>query len=532
MKKFICTAVALLMGITPVFAAELTAKYDPNTGLYVISGSAPEADYNGLVSITVINDEEDTIGWASTLRTNDSDSFGDSFDFYEEAPGGYYTVSAGVYGKGVVKTAPLFYVTPTQKSIALKAVNDALIIEDEDDAKAALDKAVLDYYLYLGVDKDMYTSLGSAKGDVLAALLEEDSYTLIDDFVVDLETATAYALIKNADDTTITKIMEQYTSYFNLSSSELYDEFAKLAKDDVYAKMAGADCETPEEVLELFEASVALTIINNTSQWSDFKTALGTYIAYTGIDTTYYDKCDKGDLASAICDDDYDSSEELYDAIKSYYDGLGTGSGTTPSKKKDKGGSKGYGTITLLPEEPQALYSDMASFSWAEPAVTALSERGIISGDGTGRFNPADNVTREQFVKMLLLAFGLYTDGEESSFADVDADNWAYPYISCAFSKGIVKGIDDTNFGYGSKITRQDASVLIARAAELTGVELAAVNKGELTDMDTVYDYAKDSVLSMAQAGIINGYEDGSFRPLNNASRAEAAVMLYRLLNK
>ena len=92
--------------------------------------------------------------------------------------------------------------------------------------------------------------------------------------------------------------------------------------------------------------------------------------------------------------------------------------------------------------------------------------------------------------------------------------------------------MDNNNFGYGMKITREDMAVLIKRAAECAGAELSEVGGTELNDLKDVSEYAKDSVVKMADAGIINGYSDGTFRPQNNASRAEAAVMIYRLISR
>lgn len=531
MKKFICGAVAACMSMTSAYAAELKAEYNPKSGLYEISGCAPESDYNGLVSITV--SKGDIMGWASTLYTDANGNFSDSFAFESDAEGGYYTVNVGAYEDGVIATTTLLYVTDEQKKTALKAINTA---EDRN----ALNKAILDNALYLGIDEDLYDSIGSVKNDVLDIILEKDDYTDIDEFLLDFKTAIAYALIKNADEESIVEIMEQYALYFDLSSSELYDEFLKLDKNDVYAKMAGADCETTEEVMNLFEEAVSLTIINNTVKWNDFKTALDSYIGYLDIDTEYYDKCNKSELASAICDEEYNSAEEIYDAVKKYYNKVKKDSGNSSGSSSGVSGGKGGSTVSytnpLLPTENKTenlvIYSDMSEYEWASEAVLALSKRGVISGDGKGNFNPGDNITREQFVKMLLLAFDVYSDGENSSFVDVDVNNWAYPYISSAVASGVVNGISADEFGYGLPVTRQDVAVLIYRVAKIANTDFAKLNPVEFNDMERISDYAKESVIAMVEAGIINGYDDGCFKPDNPASRAEAAIMLYRALNK
>ena len=75
-------------------------------------------------------------------------------------------------------------------------------------------------------------------------------------------------------------------------------------------------------------------------------------------------------------------------------------------------------------------------------------------------------------------------------------------------------------------------AVLIERAALIAGVELEKKNEAALTDIDALSDYAEESVLKMVEAGVITGYEDGAFRPANEATRAEAAVIIYNLFVK
>ena len=94
-----------------------------------------------------------------------------------------------------------------------------------------------------------------------------------------------------------------------------------------------------------------------------------------------------------------------------------------------------------------------------------MTEKGIVSGDDTGKFNPNDNITREQFLKMLVEAAGIETDEAENTFADVK-DAWYKPYVLKAKNFGIVNGISDTEFGIGSNITRQDMAVMITRTIE------------------------------------------------------------------
>ena len=71
---------------------------------------------------------------------------------------------------------------------------------------------------------------------------------------------------------------------------------------------------------------------------------------------------------------------------------------------------------------------------------------------------------------------------------------------------------------------------MAANAAKAAGVELKSVKDVSFTDFEDVPEYARESVRLMAAAGIINGYDDGSFKPLDNATRAEAAQIIYTII--
>ena len=176
------------------------------------------------------------------------------------------------------------------------------------------------------------------------------------------------------------------------------------------------------------------------------------------------------------------------------------------------------------------LYTDIAGYAWAKTAISTLAEKEIMGGIGNGLFAPQQNLTREQAAKLIVLAFDLESTMKTNKFGDCNIDEWYYPYVTAASANGIVKGITRTEFGVGSFITRQDMAVMLDRALMLKGLASGSAAHG-LTDMDSVDDYAKDSVTTLAAMGIINGMEDGSFCPHNLITRAEAAVMLSRILD-
>ena len=164
---------------------------------------------------------------------------------------------------------------------------------------------------------------------------------------------------------------------------------------------------------------------------------------------------------------------------------------------------------------------------WAYSDIYYLRERGIINGLDKDHFNPNGNITREQFAKILCAALEFKTTDTNTSFADVDSDAWYAPYISAILEKGIVTGVNNETFGVGENITRQDLCTMIYRAIDNENLAYTALG---FTDDDSISEYARDAVAVLKGLEIVNGYEDGSFNPKGLCTRAEAAKIICKLL--
>ena len=189
--------------------------------------------------------------------------------------------------------------------------------------------------------------------------------------------------------------------------------------------------------------------------------------------------------------------------------------------------SSGNGSTQTTPSG----FSDMDKAEWAREAVEALTAKGVISGDGNGLFRPNDEVTREEFVKMIVEAAGISSEATRCSFLDVFENDWFYPYVGAAQKAGIVSGMSSGIFGVKLKISRQDAAVIIDRTAEYMSKTLEEKRDfTDFSDSSMIADYAMDAVKKLYRSEIINGMGDGSFKPNNTCTRAEAAKMIYGLL--
>ena len=174
----------------------------------------------------------------------------------------------------------------------------------------------------------------------------------------------------------------------------------------------------------------------------------------------------------------------------------------------------------------------MAGCEWAETAVNALYEKGIVNGVGDKLFAPVRNITREEMLTMLLNAYNVNVAGASTSaFVDVPADAWYAPYVAKGYELGITEGVSDTMFGSGRQITREEAAAMALRISKAFGKTLNA-DGTKFTDDADISDWAKTAVYALKGAGVINGIGDGSFAPKANCTRAQAAVIIYALINR
>ncbi|MFD2330541.1 glycosyl hydrolase [Cohnella sp. GCM10020058] len=176
-------------------------------------------------------------------------------------------------------------------------------------------------------------------------------------------------------------------------------------------------------------------------------------------------------------------------------------------------------------------FGDLSQAAWAREAIETLAARQIANGTGDGKFEPARPVTRAEFLKLLLEALELSDPQATASFSDMTSDAWYYGAVATGAKLGIVKGRADGTFGASDTITREDMAAMLARAIALTG-ELDASEAGDgFKDQASIADYAREAVGQLANAGLINGFEDGTFSPKGETTRAQAANVIYKLLN-
>jgi beta-glucosidase len=175
-------------------------------------------------------------------------------------------------------------------------------------------------------------------------------------------------------------------------------------------------------------------------------------------------------------------------------------------------------------------FNDLGSHARAKDAIEALAAREAIKGIGNGHFAPKGEVSRAEFIAMLIRAFDLEAKNATTTLKDVPKGAWYYDEITTAQQLGIVSGKPDGSLGAGDRITREDMAVIAFKATKHLGIDLSSGSmENSFTDRSEVSPYAADAVNAMFRAGLIKGVGDGGFAPLEHSSRAEAAMIIYRL---
>ncbi|MFC0214570.1 glycosyl hydrolase 53 family protein [Paenibacillus chartarius] len=183
--------------------------------------------------------------------------------------------------------------------------------------------------------------------------------------------------------------------------------------------------------------------------------------------------------------------------------------------------------------EPKT-FPDVSQVMWAKEAIDILASKGVVTGTDTSVFTPDAKVTRADFVVMLVRALGL-TAGVETNFSDVAESDYYYEEVGIAKKLGIVNGKNVEAFAPNEIVSREDLMVIAARAMQAAKLQPAAGNGvnllDEFEDRASIADYAVQAVGGLVQAGIVNGRE-GGIAPKEPTTRAEAAVIVYRLISR
>lgn len=195
--------------------------------------------------------------------------------------------------------------------------------------------------------------------------------------------------------------------------------------------------------------------------------------------------------------------------------------------------SNGESVSIIEDAKPLTSFDDMFGYDWAEKAVGVMETLGVTKDIADKSYYPAKEITRGEFITMLMRVCKQKSTKSVEDFLDVDKDSYQYEYIMTAKALGIAKGDSEGNFRPDENISRQDVCSLVYR----TMLKMNKVNPeidtdaylAKFTDKDTVAPYAVECVAGLVRAKILQGDDKNLIRPEDNMTRAEAAVLLNKL---
>lgn len=177
----------------------------------------------------------------------------------------------------------------------------------------------------------------------------------------------------------------------------------------------------------------------------------------------------------------------------------------------------------ILREKPEVIVNDINGH-WAENDIIKLLNKKVISGYPDGSFLPERTITRAEFAVILVKAYALPLI-EEDVFKD-SRNHWARDYIATANLNNIISGYNDEAFGPDDQITREQMAVMVSRAAKLDTEGAPLI----FTDKNDISEWAKNAIERITFNKVINGYPDGTFKPKQSTTRAEAATVIVKTL--
>ena len=316
-----------------------------------------------------------------------------------------------------------------------------------------------------------------------------------------------YNLNNTGKSTVINKLLNKsfadYTDLYKAFTEAVCVEGLKNYNNDGYAQV--------DSLLRNNASYIGMNISNYTTQNTNMQNSIAAYLVRNAANIN-----DKGNIESYI-------ALAVQNANNNVSGGGPGGGGPSGPSGEFLGGQISKDNSTDI---KSATYNDVNNSHWAYEAITSATTRGIFSGDDNGNFRPEDKIKREEFIKVLVNAFGIYDKNATCSFSDVSENAWYKAYIASAVNAGIVTGVNENYFGTGEYITREDAAVLLSRAVTYIGKALSDVKTQEFADAQSISEYALTHVNNMANAGILNGMGDGNFAPKGSCTRAQTAKMI------
>ncbi len=551
------------------------AEVDPNSIVAQISGKSA-AETENIIFIAVYkpapnNTQFDYINAFNTLADG---SFYCSYPLQGGAEGENYTVNAYATTRDVLSGEKQF------SYISQQTIDDALAAVQGADAATFESVAISErspYKKVFNLNTSIYDTLVDpaenkyklAVGAAVAGTLYSDISafnTAFDKAVneqkaimdADIALAAALADVNSSAPSALPGKVEGYSSIFELDITGLYTKLDSTMKPNLYTNwIYDKDFTQKSQLQKAFKEGLAIEYLRFAQFGSIVENdIIENYYSELGLnnaDVLTYSALDEQDRKDAIAyflDLDLTNYSTLgskfNEALEDYDDKPSGGSGGSTITSGNGGGGI---TIKppvqapdeiekeeLIPEdmleiEKKNVFTDVKVDDWFFEAVCILNDRKIVEGISLNEFKPNQNVKREEFAKMIISAFNLVDYDAKTTFGDVAEGRWYYSYVATAQKLNLINGIGGGKFGIGQDMTRQDLAKLVYDTMKALGKPIVASGEATFADMDSVSAYAKEAVNALNSAGIMNGFNDNTFKPHGTVTRAMAAQVIYRIIS-
>lgn len=565
-KSFVCSGLKLMTpSETDGFVSKGTLalnKVDVDGYRISVSGilSADETDEK--VNLLVLKDDTDVnnivlsdiVYIGQTADVNDDGSFKYSFNMPQSSESKYYVALVSGTDVAQTQTAKFLFVNKNERDEVTTLINN---VSSSDEVKAIFDGTSDDGDFRLALEGmniqlEAYTNMTEEEKSSVALMIFEESklgaYTSEHLAKFSNKAIATVSINSSESNSDIARAMSEGNAVFgfddeNTKFGAAYKAMNEEQKTALCAYVLKAiPVLSPSDLQETVNDAVIAAYFN-TATYDEIEELLTEYKDDIGIDSDLWKKYssmsryNKSVVDKAMVGNDFTAIEEIEstfedaidDVSNSYASSGGGGSTRASSGSTAKSTALYEFENTSEDSKEEIIFTDLTGFDWATDSIEYLTEKKIISGYGDGTFKPSHNVKREEFVKMLTAAFGIVADSNKCSFSDVSENDWSYKYIASAYGLGIVNGYTDGRFGTGENITREDMAVMAYNILLKQGIELSSSSQ-MFTDSNDISDYALEAVNKLCASGVINGVGDNRFAPSEFTTRAQAAKVIYGLL--
>ena len=174
------------------------------------------------------------------------------------------------------------------------------------------------------------------------------------------------------------------------------------------------------------------------------------------------------------------------------------------SQRRERGGLRRRAVSLLLAVVMLVTLAQSAivsAASYVEPYLNKVVEWGVMRGDIDGNLNPDNPISRAEFVTMINRAYG-FTQMGTMPFKDVPEKAWYAEDVNIAYHTGYIQGTSSTTFSPSDSITREQATVILARILMMQAQVGENVDFNDSRDMN---DWSRGLIATAADYGLIDG---------------------------